>query len=683
MDFSLDNDNAVDSNEAYTSATLKKNDMPPSFTICAAYMIEAWPTDSTEVRMFVLQGKNFGYGYGAHDSETAFDYGYVSMYAAPDYTEYEARFAFVHVRAHIPAVYIPLQWTRVCVSLDTDSSRVRLVVEGKMLGEAEYNMEEDDNKPPHLNMQLGVSRARRVEFTGSVSSVNIFSSALSLERMVGMTTAGGEECGAPGDYLSWEEEEWTLHSAARMVEVEASEGPCRRESKMQLFTKDSQDDCMEHCQKIANGRSPLVVTKKQYKALEMEMATIINSETQDNTKRFVKSKLNVWLAATKLSRPSHWPETLEVEEGVWRDYYTGEKIEEYKYKYYDTPGVTHNCMAAADIVIGIWRKEWPCDGFDMSCICEYEQQPLLSLRGLCSLHYTRAILDSKYAPVQIPGDPPRLQYNGFYRTRIEFNSSTSLWSMTDTLAAVSAVTYASKQSYVLGKHEWEITNDTHCNRKQPNYTTQLKLTGCDQEGEFTCDDGQCVRMEKRRNQLPNCRDKSDERGCQLLVLEGGYNMKVPPITAVSSTNDTVVPTQVNISLVLKKVVEIEEVDHSIHLKFQIILEWKETRATFLNLKHDTTLNTLTDEDINRLWLPLVIYDNTDQEETTRPGSPWEWMTTVTITREGEFTRSGMEEVDEAEIFQGRENRLTMYQTYTHEFQCVYKLTRYPFDTQVT
>ena len=59
------------------------------------------------------------------------------------------------------------------------------------------------------------------------------------------------------------------------------------------------------------------------------------------------------------------------------------------------------------------------------------------------------------------------------------------------------------------------------------------------------------------------------------------------------------------------------------------------------------------------------------------------MTTVTVTREGKFTRSGKEEVDEAEIFQGGENRLTMYQTYTHEFQCVYQLTRYPFDTQVT
>ena len=46
-----------------------------------------------------------------------------------------------------------------------------------------------------------------------------------------------------------------------------------------------------------------------------------------------------------------------------------------------------------------------------------------------------------------------------------------------------------------------------------------------------------------------------------------------------------------------------------------------------------------------------------------------------------FTRSGIEEVDEREIFKGSENRLIMTQTYTHEFQCVYSLARYPFDKQ--
>ena len=95
------------------------------------------------------------------------------------------------------------------------------------------------------------------------------------------------------------------------------------------------------------------------------------------------------------------------------------------------------------------------------------------------------------------------------------------------------------------------------------------------------------------------------------------------------------------------------------------------------------MNALTDVEIETLWLPLILYDNTDQKVTTRLGEygNGEWMTFVTVTREGNFTRSGLDEVDEIEIFEGAENRLTMNQTYTWEFQCKYELQRYPFDTQ--
>ena len=88
------------------------------------------------------------------------------------------------------------------------------------------------------------------------------------------------------------------------------------------------------------------------------------------------------------------------------------------------------------------------------------------------------------------------------------------------------------------------------------------------------------------------------------------------------------------------------------------------------------------EDIKTLWLPLIVYDNTDQKEVTRLGMEWEWATRVTITREGDFTRTTNFEVDEAEIFEGAENSLNMDQTYTWEFQCKYRLQNYPFDNQV-
>ena len=85
-----------------------------------------------------------------------------------------------------------------------------------------------------------------------------------------------------------------------------------------------------------------------------------------------------------------------------------------------------------------------------------------------------------------------------------------------------------------------------------------------------------------------------------------------------------------------------------------------------------------------LWLPIVIYENTDQEETTRLGEHGngEWKTRVVVNRQGNFTRSKLDVVDEIEIFKGFENSLIMSQTYTHDFQCSYDFSMYPFDTQV-
>ena len=126
-----------------------------------------------------------------------------------------------------------------------------------------------------------------------------------------------------------------------------------------------------------------------------------------------------------------------------------------------------------------------------------------------------------------------------------------------------------------------------------------------------------------------------------------------------------------------KVVSLTEVAHTIEFQFEIMLEWSENRATYLTLKQKSSLNALSDNDIQLLWLPVVIYDNTDQKESTKLG---EWSTRVTVAREGDLTRSEEDVMDEIEIFKGDENKLTMNQTYTKKFQCQYQLHRYPFDT---
>ena len=189
-------------------------------------------------------------------------------------------------------------------------------------------------------------------------------------------------------------------------------------------------------------------------------------------------------------------------------------------------------------------------------------------------------------------------------------------------------------------------------------------------------------MDERCNQMPDCKDKSDERDCRILFLEDDYNKRVPPISATEDSRRELTPVNVDVSLTLFKVVSMVEEEHSIELEFEIRLEWKENRATYHNLKLKRALNALSQADIERLWLPLVIYSNTDQMETTRLGQPWEWTTLVDVLRKGNFTRSGLNKLHETEIFAGSENSLLMQQSYTREFQCIYQLEAYPFDTQV-
>ena len=81
------------------------------------------------------------------------------------------------------------------------------------------------NKPENLNLILGLARTKTPwEGPGRTTNLNIFSSALPVEQMILQTSPGKAECGLEGDFLSWEksleEEQWTLHSKARWIDLD-------------------------------------------------------------------------------------------------------------------------------------------------------------------------------------------------------------------------------------------------------------------------------------------------------------------------------------------------------------------------------------------------------------------------------------------------------------------------------
>ena len=184
-----------------------------------------------------------------------------------------------------------------------------LVVNGQVLEEGVYEKakptfaEKGYPQRHGFRMESGFiffSASNLAEYVGMVSNINIFSSALPTERLVAIT--GGEECGAPGDYRSWEEADWQIHSKARFVMVDTLEDffPCKRESKVTTYSADfmSAASCMNHCQKIGGGRGPAIGTKEEWEWLFGQFKAISPNSMKNAF---------MWLAAQE------W-----AEEGVWK-----------------------------------------------------------------------------------------------------------------------------------------------------------------------------------------------------------------------------------------------------------------------------------------------------------------------------------------------------------------------------
>ena len=69
-------------------------------------------------------------------------WGHVILAALPAYTQYLVTLGTVRFQPTSLAMFFPLQWARVCLSVDSVEGKVMLVVDGQLVGEKEFKKEE-------------------------------------------------------------------------------------------------------------------------------------------------------------------------------------------------------------------------------------------------------------------------------------------------------------------------------------------------------------------------------------------------------------------------------------------------------------------------------------------------------------------------------------------------------------
>ena len=625
--------------EVHSNAVLKTDpsaNLPSSFTICSS----SQTTYGSKQTFFSLLGidgnKWLSLAMQVHN-QTSF---------------YHGRWAQVK----LPRVFA-YQWVRSCVAVNSASGLLQWVVDGVLVENAIVSHLKDvENKPLDLAGKVvigvwqdtGARQWRSDSWTSNqVTNLNIFSTTLTIEEMKQITFGG--KCGVAGDYLAWNMMQWILKGDTSIETVD-QKVPCTRQYSLNLYPTPftSAKSCMRFCENLGS-RSPALLHSHHWENLQRIFDEV----------KWPKAE-GIWLALDDTGSENSWVDFYDQSEVNFTLPWAPEE---------PNGGRGENCAALRPTTAMV---DFPCKNPNWSnaCMCERTSTPYVRLRGLCS---RSAVRDTLFQPINNVTDFTKLTLVGL-RTSITYDQKEMTWVLNDKESNVTGAPY---KSFTLGRQNWSIKGDHGCSRGGKEYTAELKMSGC-QEGNFTCNDGQCVSMSKRCNQLHDCRDESDEDNCKVLVLKVGYNKKIPPFGQDSNVN-------VSVSINFLRVVDIAEEDYRIENQFEMSLMWKDSRVTFQNLKLADSLNALSHEDMHKLWLPKVVYENTDQKESTRLGTTgnWEWETRIVARKEVKHgTLSGLQSIDEAEIFEGSENSLMMNQTYTHGFQCNFQLSYYPFDTQV-
>ena len=157
-----------------------------------------------------------------------------------------------------------------------------------------------------------------------------------------------------------------------------------------------------------------------------------------------------------------------------------------------------------------------------------------------------------------------------------------------------AVSKSTHQSLLLGLRDWKIFNDFAC--FGDDYETKLSLTACTNE-EFNCDNAKCVPIHSRCDGIPNCPDRSDEKGCDILVADESYNSAVADLKFKNIS--------LRISTEIVSFLMINDVEGKIRLKYRIKIEWKDSRLIYKNLKMDYLKNQLNEAEEDSIWKPVL------------------------------------------------------------------------------
>ena len=115
------------------------------------------------------------------------------------------------------------------------------------------------------------------------------------------------------------------------------------------------------------------------------------------------------------------------------------------------------------------------------------------------------------------------------------------------------------------------------------------------------------------------------------------------------------------------------------LKYTLTMEWQDHRLEYHNLKMGLSVNILDVYEVQKIWTPSLVFENTEDREVTSLS----FKSQVEVRIMGNVNSSKIDVADEINISKGEENPFLWTEIYLKSLKCVFDLEMFPFDIQVT
>ena len=297
-------------------------------------------------------------------------------------------------------------------------------------------------------------------------------------------------------------------------------------------------------------------------------------------------------------------------------------------------------------------------------VCKLTGYIQYTLDGVCEM----SIVDNHFVL------KPDGRILGLTMTEMIWNIKENQWEIRNLMNNDTLAKLNSTSGIPLGTKKWYFLLED-CRDplvKWRNLNFHLKV---ERPGMFCCEDGVCIDSELACNGDCNCEDKSDEKNCELIVLDESYNKEQPPKQKFLKKYEL---ENIFTTMNIHKIVDINELDATFTAVFQITLEWNDHRISFNFLKKDEKKNVVVGSEKDKIWYPQLYFYLLDISEKER------YMTTnfyvkrevnASIAKENNTTRLN-------ETYFGKYNPFFLDLWIQAKFVCDFdSIKQYPFGEQ--